>query len=93
MEKRPKYLFIRSFVGFWTGTGWNRDPRFAQHQPTVFEAKNKMKAMREEDPPGPGARSRMFGLERRELPLNDKQLLLGDDSVRVSRLTESTLQA
>ena len=81
MKDRPRFLFIRSLVGWWTGTGWSRLVANAQNQLTEYEAKTKQADMRRLD----GHRCRIYALHRREVPLNDKQILLGDDSVRIGK--------
>ncbi len=70
-------IFIRSMVGWWTGTGWSRTIETAQEQPTEYEAKIKAHRMRKD-----GHRVRIHNLASREVPLNDKGVLLGDDSVK-----------
>ena len=72
-----KKIFIRSLVGWWTGTGWSRTIDEAQAQATMLEARTKAWKMRLA-----GERVRVFELARKEVPLDDKQVLLGDDSVR-----------
>lgn len=75
-----KLIFIRSLVGWWTGTGWSRTIGTAQKQLTMFEARCKTGRMKED-----GERVRIYELPRREVPLNDKQVLLGDDAVQVRK--------
>ncbi len=49
----------------------------------MFEAMCKTERMR-----GDGERVRIYELPRREVPLDDKQLLLGDDAVQVREATD-----